>query len=43
MRSLRSARDARQLAAIDAGGERIAELDRQLVAARETYAAAAAR
>ena len=30
-----------QLAAIEAGGERIAELDRQLVAARETYAAAA--
>ncbi|MFL6740228.1 MAG: DNA repair protein RecN, partial [Sphingomicrobium sp.] len=31
----------RQLAAIEAGGERIAELDRQLVAARESYAAAA--
>ena len=30
-----------QLAAIDAGTERIAELDQQLVAARETYAAAA--
>ena len=30
-----------QLAAIEAGGERIAELDRQLVAARETYASAA--
>src|SRR5207237_9572074 len=30
-----------QLAAIEAGGERIAELDRQLVAARATYAAAA--
>ncbi|MEA3066631.1 MAG: repair protein RecN [Sphingomonadales bacterium] len=30
-----------QLAAIEAGGERIAELDRQLVAAREAYAAAA--
>ena len=31
-----------QLAAIDAGTERIAELDQELVAARETYAAAAA-
>ena len=31
----------RQLAAIHAGGERIAELDRQLATARETYAAAA--
>jgi DNA repair protein RecN (Recombination protein N) len=30
-----------QLAAIDAGGERIAELDRQLVVAREAYSAAA--
>ena len=30
-----------QLAAIDAGGERIEELDRQLLVARETYAAAA--
>ena len=30
-----------QLAAIEAGGERIAELDRQLVEARATYAAAA--
>ena len=30
-----------QLAAIEAGGDRIAELDRQLVAAREAYAAAA--
>ena len=30
-----------QLTAIEAGGERIAELDRQLVAAREDYAAAA--
>lgn len=30
-----------QLAAIEAGGEQIAELDRQLVAAREAYAAAA--
>jgi DNA repair protein RecN (Recombination protein N) len=30
-----------QLAAIEAGGEHIAELDRQLVAARETYTAAA--
>ena len=30
-----------QLAAIEAGGERIAELDRDLAAARETYAAAA--
>jgi DNA repair protein RecN (Recombination protein N) len=30
-----------QLAAIEAGGERIAELDRQLVAVRETYATAA--
>ncbi len=33
----------RQLAAIDAGDEHAAELDRQLVAARETYADAAAR
>jgi DNA repair protein RecN (Recombination protein N) len=32
-----------QLAAIEAGGERIAELDRQLVAAREAYSAAAAQ
>ena len=32
-----------QLAAIEAGGEQIAELDRQLVAARETYSAAAAQ
>ena len=32
-----------QLAAIDAGGEQIAELDRQLVAAREIYAATAER
>jgi DNA repair protein RecN (Recombination protein N) len=32
-----------QLAAIDAGGERIEELDRQLHAARETYGDAAAR
>ena len=32
-----------QLAAIDAGGERIEELDRQLVAAREVYAATAER
>jgi DNA repair protein RecN (Recombination protein N) len=32
-----------QLAAIDAGGEHIDELDRQLLAARETYADAAAR
>jgi DNA repair protein RecN (Recombination protein N) len=32
-----------QLAAIDAGGERIEELDRELVAARERYSAAAAR
>jgi DNA repair protein RecN (Recombination protein N) len=31
-----------QLAAIEAGGEQIALLDRQLVAARETYSAAAA-
>ena len=31
----------RQLAASEAGGERIAELDRQLVSARESYAAAA--
>ncbi len=31
-----------QLAAIEAGGERIAELDAQLLAAREAYAAAAA-
>src|SRR5690348_17172814 len=30
-----------QLAAIEAGGERIAELDRQLLAARETYATVA--
>ena len=30
-----------QLAAIEAGGEQIAELDRQLVEARETYSAAA--
>jgi DNA repair protein RecN (Recombination protein N) len=30
-----------QLAAIEAGGEHIAEIDRQLVMARETYAAAA--
>jgi DNA repair protein RecN (Recombination protein N) len=30
-----------QLAAIEAGGERIAELDRQLLTAREEYAAAA--
>ena len=30
-----------QLAAIEAGGERIAELDRKLVAARDTYSAAA--
>ena len=30
-----------QLAAIDAGGEHIAQLDRQLLAAREVYAAAA--
>ena len=30
-----------QLAAIESGGERLAELDRQLVAAREAYAAAA--
>jgi len=30
-----------QLAAIEAGGERIAELDRELVAAREAYGAAA--
>ncbi len=30
-----------QLAAIDAGGERIAELERELLAARKTYAAAA--
>ncbi|MFL6776182.1 MAG: DNA repair protein RecN [Sphingomicrobium sp.] len=30
-----------QLAAIEAGGERIAELDRQLIAAREAYSAAA--
>jgi len=30
-----------QLAAIEAGGERIAELDRQLVEARKTYSAAA--
>jgi DNA repair protein RecN (Recombination protein N) len=32
-----------QLAAIEAGGERIAELDQQLLAAREIYGAAAAR
>lgn len=32
-----------ELAAIDAGGERIDELDRQLVAARERYAEAAAQ
>jgi DNA repair protein RecN (Recombination protein N) len=32
-----------QLSAIDAGGERAAELDRQLIEARETYGAAAAR
>ena len=32
-----------QLAAIEAGGERIDELDRQLLAAREVYAGAAAR
>jgi DNA repair protein RecN (Recombination protein N) len=32
-----------QLAAIDAGGERIEDLDRTLVAARQTYAEAAAR
>lgn len=32
-----------QLAAIDAGGERVADLDRQLIVAREAYAAAAAR
>ena len=32
-----------QLAAIDAGGERVEELDRQLASARETYAAAAGR
>ena len=32
-----------QLAAIDAGGEHIEELDRQLVGAREAYAEAAAR
>jgi DNA repair protein RecN (Recombination protein N) len=31
-----------QLAAIEAGGERIADLDRELVTAREAYAAAAA-
>ena len=31
-----------QLAAIEAGGERLAELDRQLLAAREAYGAAAA-
>jgi DNA repair protein RecN (Recombination protein N) len=31
-----------QLAAIEAGGERIGELDRQLLAAREAYSAAAA-
>ena len=38
----RRRRCATQLAAIEAGGERIAELDAQLVVARETYAAAAA-
>jgi DNA repair protein RecN (Recombination protein N) len=32
-----------QLAAIEAGGERIAELDRQLASARETYSAEAQR
>ena len=32
-----------QLAAIDAGGERIEDLDRQLAAAREAYSAAAGR
>jgi DNA repair protein RecN (Recombination protein N) len=32
-----------QLAAIDAGGEQVAELDRQLATARETYAAIAAK
>src|SRR5213075_1370905 len=32
-----------QLAAIEAGGEHIAELDRQLLAAREAYSAAARR
>jgi DNA repair protein RecN (Recombination protein N) len=32
-----------QLAAIDAGGEQIEDLDRQLLGARETYAEAAAR
>jgi DNA repair protein RecN (Recombination protein N) len=32
-----------QLSAIDAGGARAAELDRQLIAAREAYAAAAGR
>ena len=37
------ARMREQLAAIDAGGERIAELDRQLVAAREAFAAASDR
>src|SRR5438270_2935247 len=36
------ARMREQLAAIHAGGERIAELDTQLLAARDTYAAAAA-
>jgi DNA repair protein RecN (Recombination protein N) len=36
------ARMREQLAAIHAGGERIAELDAQLLAARDTYAAAAA-
>jgi DNA repair protein RecN (Recombination protein N) len=35
------ARMREQLAAIEAGGERIDELDRQLVAAREAYSAAA--
>src|SRR5207302_759796 len=38
-----AARRREQLAAIDAGGERIAELDRELIAARRTYAAAADR
>jgi DNA repair protein RecN (Recombination protein N) len=32
-----------QLAAIDAGGEHVAELDRQLLSAREAYAAAASQ
>ena len=35
------ARMREQLAAIEAGGERIAELDRELLAAREAYSAAA--